>query len=163
VLYRLPLGRAGALPAADAAETLTLSGDWEQVEGFNANGITTTPDRSGLLVINSTTGVLHRVDPATGETSAVDLDGASLAAGDGMLLKGRTLYVVRNQLNVVAVVELDRTGTSGTVVDELTSGDFDIPTTVAMFAGALYLPNARFTTPQEPTTEFWVTRVDLRP
>jgi hypothetical protein len=102
------------------------------------------------------------VDPATGVTTAVDLGGEALTAGDGMLLLGRTLYVVRNRENVVAVVELDRAGTSGTVTDELTSESFDVPTTVAAFAGALYLPNARFTTPQEPTTEFWATRLPLR-
>ncbi|MEU2199072.1 hypothetical protein [Isoptericola sp. NPDC019482] len=164
VLYRLPLGRHGALP--DAAETVPLSGAWEQVEGFNANGITATPDGRGLLVVNSTTGALHRVDPATGETTVVDLasrDGdASLTNGDGMLLEGRTLYVVRNQLNLVAVVRLDRSGTRGTVTGELSDEGFDVPTTVAAFAGGLYLPNARFTTPQEPTTEFWVTRVEPR-
>ncbi|GAB3102274.1 hypothetical protein [Isoptericola nanjingensis] len=164
VLYRLPLGRHGALP--ESAETVPLSGAWEQVEGFNANGITATPDGRGLLVVNSTTGALHRVDPATGETTVVDLasrDGhASLTNGDGMLLVGRTLYVVRNQLNLVAVVRLDRSGTRGTVTGELTDEGFDVPTTVAAFAGGLYLPNARFTTPQEPTTEFWVTRVEPR-
>jgi len=164
VLYRLPLGRHGALP--DAAETVPLSGAWEQVDGFNANGITTTPDGRGLLVVNSATGALHRVDPATGETTVVDLASrggeASLTNGDGMLLTGRTLYVVRNQLNLVAVVRLDRAGTRGTVTGELTDEGFDVPTTVAAFAGGLYLPNARFTTPQEPTTEFWVTRLEPR-
>jgi streptogramin lyase len=161
VLYRLDLGRAGALP--DGAHEVPLGGDWEQVGGFNANGITATPDGRALLVINSTTGVLHRVDPATGTTTAVDLGGETLTAGDGMLLLGRTLYVVRNRQNVVAVVELDRAGTRGTVTAELTSEGFDVPTTVDAFAGALYLPNARFTTPQEPGTDFWATRLPLRP
>jgi hypothetical protein len=92
----------------------------------------------------------------------VDLGGASLTDGDGLLTVGRTLYVVRNQLNEVAVIRLDRSGASGALVDTLTSPDFDVPTTVATFAGSLYLPNARFTSPQEPTTEFWVTRVPLR-
>ncbi|MEN5072591.1 hypothetical protein ABE437_02135 [Isoptericola cucumis] len=161
VLYRLPLGRHGALP--EAAETIRLGGDWEQVDGFNANGLTATPDGRGLLVVNSTTGLLHRVDPATGATVVVDLGGATLVNGDGMLLLGRTLYVARNTNNVVAVVRLDRAGTRGTVTRELTSDDFDTPTTLATFAGGLYLPNARFTTPPEPTTPYWVTRLDLRP
>jgi sugar lactone lactonase YvrE len=158
-LYRLPLGRLGALP--DAAETVPLTGEWEQVEGFNANGISRTPDGQGLLVVNSTTGLLYRVDPSTGEATEVDLGGELLTNGDGLLLLGRTLFVVRNQDNLVAVVRLDDTASSGTVVDELTSDDFDVPTTAAAFAGGLYLPNARFNSPQEPTTEFWVTRVEL--
>ncbi len=161
VLYRLPLGPRGGLP--DAAETVPLTGEWEQVDGFNANGITSTPDHTGLLVVNSTTGGLFRVDPATGAATRVDLGGELLTDGDGMLLLGRTLYVVQNQQNQVAVIRLDRAGTTGRLVGTLTSPDVDVPTTAAYFAGALYLPNARFTTPQEPTTEFWVTRVPLRP
>ena len=50
------------------------------------------------------------LDPATGEATEVDLGGASLTNGDGILLDGRTLYVVRNRLNQIAVVELDETG-----------------------------------------------------
>ena len=158
-LYRLPFGRHGALP--DAAQTVPLTGEWEQVAGFNANGISGTPDGRGLLVVNSTSGLLYRVDPRTGEATEVDLGGELLTNGDGLLLLGRTLFVVRNQDNLVAVVRLDRTGTRGTLVDEITSGDFDTPTTAAVFAGGLYLPNARFNEPQEPATEFWATRIDL--
>jgi 1-phosphofructokinase family hexose kinase len=94
-----------------------------------------------------------------GVETIVDVDGEPLTFGDGLLLLGRTLFVVRNRENLVAVVRLDGTGSRGTVVDEITSDDFDVPTTVALFAGGLYLPNARFTT-EEPT-EFWVTRIDL--
>lgn len=151
-LYAVPLGRG-------PVRTLPLTGDWEQVEGFNANGITATPDGRGLLVVNSTTGLLHRVDPRTGATSVVDLDGASLTNGDGMLLLGRTLYVVRNRLNQIAVIHLDRSGSRGVQVDTLTSDDFDVPTTVAAYRDRLYLPNARFTTTPEPDTPYWVTAV----
>lgn len=160
-LYRLPLARFGALP--DAAQTVPLTGEWEQVAGINANGISRTPDGRGLLVINSTTGLLYRVDPGTGEATEVDLGGELLTNGDGLLLLGRTLFVVRNRDNLAAVVRLDRAASSGAVVDEITSDGFDVPTTAAAFAGGLYLPNARFTSPQEPTTEFWATRVDLFP
>lgn len=157
-LYRVPL--SPALPDASEVQTLPLSGDWEQGAGFGANGITWTPDGTALLVVHSTSGELHRVDPATGETEQVDLGGAALGSGDGMLLHGRTLYVVQNQLNRVSVVRIAASGTSGTVVDEITSDDFDIPTTVARFGSSLYLPNARFTTPPEADTSYWVTRVD---
>jgi len=63
VLYRVPL-KAGA-PAGPAV-TVPLGGDWTQVEGFNANGIASTPSGSALLVVHSTMGVVYRVDPATG-------------------------------------------------------------------------------------------------
>ena len=157
-LYKVPLGPGGALP--DAGETVALTGEWVQRPGFNANGIAQTPDKQALLVIQTVTGILYRVDPVTGEATAVDLRGATLTNGDGLLVVGRTLYVVQNQLNRVAVVELDPSGTSGEVVDYLTSPEFQVPTTVDAYANSLFLPNARFGTPPTPDTTYQVTRID---
>jgi len=157
-LYFVPVGPSGEL--SDSFEVLQLTGDWVQTPGFNANGIAETPDHQALLVIQSSTSTLFRVDPATGEATAVDLGGATLPNGDGLLVVGRTLYVVQNQLNTVAVVRLDAQGTSGTVVDRLTDQDFAVPTTIARFGSGLYLPNARFGTPPTPATEYDVVRID---
>lgn len=159
VVHRLHLGPGGRL--AETVDELALHGDWEQVEGFNANGITTSPDGKALLVVNSTTGGLFRVDPANGHADRVDLGEEKLTNGDGMLRTGRTLYVAQNTSNQVATVRLDRTASTGRVVQARTSDDFDTPTTIARFAGALYLPNARFTTTPEDDTEYWVTRLPL--
>ena len=46
--------------------------------GFNANGIAETTDNKALLVIQSATGTLFRVDPDTGDATVVDLGGTSL-------------------------------------------------------------------------------------
>ncbi|MGW0762679.1 SMP-30/gluconolactonase/LRE family protein [Streptomyces sp. NPDC002814] len=156
-LYALPLGRRGALPDADDIVTLTLSGDWSQVPGevVNANGITRTPDGSALLVVQSGVGALHRVDPKTGLTKIVDLgDAAPLTNGDGLLLLGRTLYVVQNRQNAIDVFTLAPDGTSGVFRRRITDPDFDVPTTVAAYRDRLYLPNARFTTTPTPTTTY---------
>ncbi len=160
-LYRVERTRTGRGAASADVVTLPLTGDWEQRPGVNnANGIARTPDGRALLVVNSTSGRLFRVDPQTGVATEVDLNGASLTNGDGLLLQGRTLYVVRNRLNQVAVVELNRRGTQGRVVDTLTSPDFDVPTTVAAYKGSLYLPNARFGIASPGTQEYWITRID---
>jgi sugar lactone lactonase YvrE len=153
-LYKVPLGRAGSLPGQSDVVKLPLGGDYVHQPGFNLNGIARTPDRDALLVIQSSTGLLFRVDPSTGDATTVDLGGTLLNNGDGLLLDGRTLFVVQNQLNRVAVVELNRAGTEGVVTEFLTDPRFDIPTTVAEFGNRLYLPNARFTSPQVPTTTF---------
>ncbi|GAA2107647.1 hypothetical protein GCM10009841_27780 [Microlunatus panaciterrae] len=158
-LYGLPLGRHGRLPASSKVIRLTLTGDWVQQAGFNANGIVTTPDRRGLLVVQSTTGYLFRVNQRTGVATRVDLGGTLLQNGDGLLRQGRRLYVVQNQLNSVAVLTLNHSGTRARLVDRLTSPDFDIPTTVASFGRSLYLPNARFNTPPTPQTHYWVSRL----
>ena len=154
LLYKVPLGLAGSLPDPADVRQLPLGGEYEQVTGTNANGIAETPDRRALLIIQTATGLLFRVDPVTGNATQVDLGGAVLTAGDGLLVSGRTLLVVQNRLNQVAVVHLNREGTEGEIVGTLTDPRFDVPTTVAAFGNRLYLPNARFTTPPTPTTPY---------
>lgn len=156
VLYRVPLGKRLATQAQVA--TVPLSGAWAQVAGFNANGIARTPDRRALLVVQSATGFLFRVT-YDGVATRVDLGSTLLTNGDGLLVKGRTLYAVQNRLNQVAEVRLNRRGTAGRLVDVLTSPTFDVPTTVARRGGSLYLPNARFGTEPTPETKYWVTRI----
>jgi sugar lactone lactonase YvrE len=159
VLYKVPFGRHGKLLGQSAVRTIPLTGDYVHQPGFNANGITLTPDRRALIIVQSSTGLLFRVNPRTGVTQRVALN-ARMTNGDGLLTIGRTLYVVQNQLNKVAVVKLDRAGTRGSLVREITSPDFDVPTTVAAFGKRLYLPNARFNVqPPLPTTPYWVTAV----
>lgn len=159
-LYFLPVGRSGDLPSADAVVTVPLSGEWVQQPGFNANGIAETTDRKALLVIQSSTATLFRVDPSTGEATTVDLGGASVQFGDGLLMIGRTLYVVQNRLNQVAVIQMDASGTTGSLVETLSSEEFDVPTTVAAYGSSLFLPNARFGSPPPVGTDDDVVRID---
>jgi sugar lactone lactonase YvrE len=157
VLYRVPLAPDGT-PAA-AAQTVTLTGDFQLTPGFNLNGIVSTPDGKTLLAVQTNTGKLFRIDPATGATQAVDLGGANLMNGDGLLLQGKTLYAVQNQLNRIAVVGLSPDLRSGTVTGTITDTDFDVPTTIAQFGNRLYAVNARFTTPPTSTTTYSVVQV----
>jgi sugar lactone lactonase YvrE len=157
VLYKLQLGRHGELPRT--AVRIPITGDLVFIDGFNANGIEATPDGRALLVVQSNTGGLFRVDP-TGVSRKVDLGAETLANGDGLLLCGRTLYAVQNQLNLVAVVTLNRSGTRGVVTRRVGDPRFDVPTTVASFRDRLYLPNARFTTPPTPTTPYNVVAIN---
>jgi sugar lactone lactonase YvrE len=152
VLYELTLGRHGELPAA--ATRLPLTGDIVFAPGTNANGIVTTPDGKALLVVQSNTGRLFRVDPATGVATAVDLGGESLVNGDGLLRIGTTLYAMQNRQGSLAVLRLDRSGTRARLVTRVTDPRFQIPTTIAPFRDRLYLPNARFDVTPTPTTPY---------
>jgi hypothetical protein len=67
--------------------------------------------------------------------------------------------VVQNSLNQVAVVKLAEQFTSGEIVELITDSRFDIPTTIANLGDALYVVNARFTTPPTPTTEYNIVRL----
>lgn len=165
-LYRVDRrGVRSGSGSGTAVETLPLTGEWVQGDALGANGISTTPTGRHLLVVNSTTGLLYRVDPATGAATEVRTGGASLTMGDGLLRQGRTLYVVRNRINEIAVLRLSRSGLRARAVRTITARDlpsstsFDVPTTVARSGAHLYLPNARFTTSPTPTTDYWVTKV----
>jgi len=154
VLYVFP--RSGGQPSV-----LNLTGDWQQVPNqINENGIAATPDGKTLILVNSNTGQLFTVDPSSGAATEIDLGGQKVTNGDGILLKGRTLYVVRNQNNEVAVVRLDAGLRSGRIVRRIKDADFDTPTTAALIAGRLYAVNARFTVQNpKPTTKYQVVRV----
>lgn len=158
VVYQVPIGRNGQL--LNQVRTVPLTGDYvHDPTGFNGNGITLTPDRRAVIIVQSSTGFLFRVDPRTGVTKRVDLGGTLMTNGDGMLLLGRTLYVVQNFSNQVAVLNLNRAGTTGAQTRTITDPGFDIPTTAAVFGHRLYLANARFSTPPTAITPYWATAV----
>ncbi|MBL7253537.1 SMP-30/gluconolactonase/LRE family protein [Paractinoplanes lichenicola] len=149
-LYRVRDGRV---------ERIRLSGEWVETLGYNANGITTTPDGREMLIVNSTTGELFRVTDE-GRATEVDLGGQAFIHPDGVLREGRTLYVVENANNSVAVVTLDRLATRGTVVRRLTSADFDVPTAIARSGDRLYVPSARFGVEEGPEVDYWLTALE---
>lgn len=136
---------------------MPYGGDCDQ--GWNANGITPTPDGKALLVIQTNTGTLFRVDAATGHATPVDLGGADTTWGDGMRLEGRTLYVVRNTSNKLAVLRLDRSGTAGRLTAEVSDPRFDTPTTLARHGDTLYLTNAHFYSTDPANTEYAITAI----
>ncbi len=142
-----------------AVTAISLTGDYQQVPGFNLNGIDATSSGRTLFTVQSATGKLFTIDPKTGATKLVDLGGATLPSGDGILLHGRTLYVVQNQLNKIAVVKLNHSLTRGVVTRTITDSDFDVPTTVAKFGKWLYAVNARFGTPPGPDVTYQVVQV----
>lgn len=161
VLYRLPIDPSGALGAQGAVTALPLSGDFLFVAGQNnANGIAAPPDGATLIIVQSSTGKLFTVDPASGVTREIGLGGESVANGDGILLQGLTLYVVQNRLNQVAKIALVADLATGTVLGRVSDPDFDVPTTVAASNGSLYLPNARFGIADPDLAAYAVVRID---
>jgi sugar lactone lactonase YvrE len=158
VLYRLPLNGT-RLPGQDAVVTVPITGQFEYRPGYNANGIVRGPTGRELLVVQYNTGRLFRIDPATGHSTEVDLGAELLPNGDGLLLRGTTLYVAQNRSNVVSVVRLAADGTTGRVVERLTDSGFDAPATAAAFRTRLYLPNARPDAGTESSIPYWVTAI----
>jgi hypothetical protein len=155
----LRLKRHGKLPAS--ARTLPLTGDLTYDADpmtFELNGIAAA-GHGRLITVQTRTGMLFLVNAHTGRTHAIDLNGGSVPNGDGLLLIGRTLYVVQNQDNKIAVIHLKRGLRRGAIKRYLTDDDFDVPTTIAERGGFLWAVNARFTTPVTPATTYDVVRV----
>jgi sugar lactone lactonase YvrE len=152
VLYRVPLDLG-------PAQIVPLTGDLVFQAGFNVNGIDATPDGKTLVLVQTNTGKLFTAD-FNGVTKLIDLGTEAVPNGDGILLHGRTLYVVQNQLNLIAVVKLDHDLGSGTVLRRLSDPGFDFPTTIDRFGGRLYAVNARFNATTPPAeTPYWITAI----
>jgi hypothetical protein len=154
-LYRVPIGRNGDL---GAAQSVPLTGDIVYQAGFNVNGIDATPNGKTLIIVQSNTGKLFKVN-RQGVTREIALGGATVP-GDGILLHGRRLYaVVRSPHDGVVVLRLRPNLSSGTILRTITSSDLDDPTTVDEHGKRLYVVNARFSTPPGPDVPYWVTQL----
>ena len=114
-------------------------------EGFNLNGIASSADGRYLVTVKSSTGELFRIDTTTKEVSLVDAGGADLTNGDGILLIGQTLYVVRNQQELIVPVELSADFSQGTAGEPFTDESLMYPTTIAQSGGSeLFAVNSQF-------------------
>jgi sugar lactone lactonase YvrE len=164
----LPLDEDGGLPGQDEVRSLPLTGDFQPAAGpnaFNLNGIASNLSGSRLLAVQTATGKLFLIDSRTGATNEIEVAGApSFPNGDGLLLRGRRLYVVQNQLNQVSVVQLsqDLDEAKGTLLRVLTDPALAVPTTIARSGSRYYVVNARFGTPVTPETEYDVVKLPGR-
>jgi sugar lactone lactonase YvrE len=157
VFYRVPIGPGGAL---GNAQTITLGGDYTHVGGaFNLNGIDATPSGKALVAVQTVNGRLYRINPTSGVARLISLGAESVPNGDGILLTGKRLYVVQNQLNLVAVIALKPGFASGRVVTRLSDPDFSVPTTIDDFGRRLYAVNARFGVPNPDTAPYQVVQL----
>ena len=143
VLYVVPIGPGGEL---GSGETLALSGPATTVVPGEPglNGIEATRDGKTLIVNHAALGALFTVDPSTGESTAIDVDGLTAGTLDGLLLQGRDLWVVENFPNTLARVTLSPDLSSGEITATITSPLFRVPTTIARHGSRLAAVNARF-------------------
>jgi outer membrane protein assembly factor BamB len=154
-LYKVPIGQNGE---PGTPEPVPLTGDIVFQSGFNVNGIDATPNGKMLIIVQSNTGKLFKVN-RSGVARLINLGGATVT-GDGLLLHGKRLYaVVRSPVDGVVVIRLRPNLLAGTVVRTITNADLDDPTTIDAHGSRLYAVNARFSTPPGPDVEYWVTQL----
>jgi hypothetical protein len=153
VLYRVALD-----DPTDIAE-LPLSGDFTFAPGdFSANGIVALRGGDALVIVRSGTGELFSVDPESGDATRIDLGDNTVTTGDGLVARGRDIYVIQND-DQVTVVRLNRDFDQGNIRRVITSPRFRVPSTGALFGRNLYVVNARFDTTPGPDVDYDVVRV----
>ena len=145
ILWRVPAEEVtNSSTPGELKPWLDLSGTPIQyMTGFNLNGIVATPNGRYLLTVQSNTGNLYRIDTQTKQVTQVDLGDATLTNGDGLVLKGHTLYVIRNQ-GIITEVSLDGRFTSGRTKGDTSAASLDFPTTGALVRGRLLVVNSQF-------------------
>ncbi|GCD19708.1 hypothetical protein CTKZ_12700 [Cellulomonas algicola] len=146
-LYRIDARDLRATPAERTLPVfLDFTGTALQYQaGFNVNGIAISGDGRTAVLAQSNTATLFAVGLRDRTVAAIDLGGATVA-GDGLVLKHRTLWAVERQGDVgyVVRVDLDRSLRSGTVVSRTTDPSFDDPTTAALVGRSLLVVNSQF-------------------
>lgn len=144
VIYKVPIGAHGRI---GTPQTIPLSGPAAVMGDFpNLNGIDAPRSGRWLILGHSSRGELYLVNPRTGASRTIAITGGTITPGtpDGILLDGRTLWVVENFAERLVKIRLSGDLTSGRITETFTSDLFRIPTTVAKSGDRLALVNARF-------------------
>jgi hypothetical protein len=144
VIYKVPIWRHGF--GTPHVIDVTGPAGVSTPGTFGLNGIAAIWGGKRLLVDHSAQGILAVVNPRTGSSRQVDIDGGSLVAGDadGLVLRGHTAWVVQNFDNSVAKVRLTHRFTDGRLVRTITNPLFRVPTGGALNGDRLALVNSRF-------------------
>jgi hypothetical protein len=111
---------------------------------FDLGGIVSTFDRRYLLTTQGTTGQLWRIDLRTREIAEVALGGARLTNADGIVLRGRTLWVVQNFTRQISRLELRHGYASATVEEVLPTPADRTFTTAKRVGGRLLVVDSKF-------------------
>ena len=131
--------------------------------GANLNGITATGDGRSLIVVQMNKGLLFRIDIAGRKVSPIDIAGESLATGDGLVLDGRRLYVVRQGEQEIVTVDLADDLSKGKVVARFKDPALAWPATAVKVGDNLLVVNTQFNkrTTKDPATPFSIVAVPL--
>ena len=148
-LYKVVLEKGGRLPSTPVVEVIPMPG-FKMVEGFNANGLVGDFDGKQLVIVNISSGVLYLVDTVSGEASPIEIEGAEQLfwQGDGLYLDGRTLYILQNFSNKIAVVQLSGDLSGGEFIRNIPGegepNPLRVATTIIGFGDSIYAINTNF-------------------
>lgn len=132
-----------------------------QTGATNANGIVARA--ADLIYVQSVTGDLFHVDRVTRAVTQISVsDPRPLLNGDGLVVKGARLFVVRRTQNEIDTLALSQQGTHATYSGHVTLPAFHHPTTAAgLFNRRLLVVNSQRAPNGPPNRPFTV--LDVKP
>jgi Cu-Zn family superoxide dismutase len=156
-IYRVEVN---AIQPSEPEEWLSFSNSaiYYEAGQFNLNGIEATKDNKYLIVVNSYTGKLYRIDKATKNIAEITLN-TPVTYGDGLYLDGNTLYVSRNALGQIFPVTLNSEYSAGVVGEPFGTGLL-YNTTLAKASDYFLIVNGQLNA-SKPVLPFSVSRVKI--
>jgi superoxide dismutase, Cu-Zn family len=133
-------------------------------DGINLNGIVASSDARFLLSVQTNTGKLFRFDTVAKAVREVNLNGANLRNGDGLVLQGKTLYVVRNADSRIDVMTVSNDFLSARGSGSITEPNLRFPTTAALANGRMLVVNGQLDRREDPPVlPFTISSLSLTP
>ncbi len=171
-IHRLPLSANGQMIAGEAPLPIPMQGDDNGdplASPLTANGIVATPNGDTLIIGDSKTAQIYRLDPLTGHADRIVVEPPLEGFIDGIVMHQDTLYILTPgnpgdpaDIDRIQVVSLDKELLHGTLVGNIVDSDLDGVASGAMLGGSLYVNNARYRDLPQSDTKYSLTRLNRK-
>jgi sugar lactone lactonase YvrE len=131
--------------------------------GANLNGIAATSDGRHLVVVQMNKGLLFRIGVEDKRITPIDIGGEAITTGDGLVLDGRTLYLVRQGDQEIVTLQLSDDLGKGRVVSRFKNPALMWPATAVKVDNQLLVVNTQFNkrATKDPVTPFSLVGVPI--
>lgn len=112
--------------------------------GRNLNGIAADASGRYLIVIQMDKGLLYRIDIATRQVTPVDIGDEIVTNGDGLVISGQTMYLVRQAETEIVTLRFAPDFGSADVVSRFSDPALTWPATAAIAGDELLVADSQF-------------------
>jgi Cu-Zn family superoxide dismutase len=142
ILWRIPL--SGSEIGAPEPWIDFTGTPLEYGPGRNVNGIAADEAGKYLIVVQMDKGLLFRIDTETKAVTAIDIGGEALSNIDGLVLRGDTLYAMRQAESEVVTIKMAPDMSSGKVVSRFRDPALGWIAPAAISGDELFVVNTQF-------------------
>jgi Cu-Zn family superoxide dismutase len=114
--------------------------------GNNLNGIAVTPDGAALVVVQMDKGLLFLIDLASKAIRKIDTTGIALSGGDGLVMVGDLIYVVRQPAGEIVTLKVQPDPPVAKLVNRFRDPALAWPATALLAEKSLMVVNSQFNT-----------------